>query len=62
MGAQREQKAITTGSDFYGLVTAVDAHDLPPLAARKLVNTQVDREGILPVRPGYKQVTFEDLC
>lgn len=62
MGAQREQKTAVQGSDFYGLVTAADPHDLPAMAARKLVNTQVDREGQLQVRPGYKPVTFEDLC
>ena len=62
MGAQREQKAVTPGQDFYGLVTAVDAHDLPPMAARKAVNTQVDREGTIQVRQGFKQVTFEDIC
>lgn len=62
MGAQRDQKAITAGQEFYGLVTAMDPHDLPALAARKAVNTQVNREGSLQVRPGMKQVTFEDVC
>jgi len=62
MGAQRDTKAVTPGQDFYGLVTAMDPHDLPALAARKAVNTQVNREGSIQVRPGLKMVTFEDIC
>jgi len=62
MGAQREQKSVTQGQDFHGLVTAIDPHDLPAMAARKIINAQVTHEGSFQVRPGYKLVTFEDLC
>lgn len=62
MGVRREQKSVVQDKDFYGLASALDSHDLPPMAAQKAVNTKVDLEGQIKIRQGIKPVVFEDLC
>jgi len=62
MGAQRDQAGGLQGSDFQGLVTSIDPHDLPPLVAANIKNVQVNRQGMAQIRPGYVKVAFEDIC
>lgn len=46
--------------DFAGLVTNVDAEDLPPGAGRVQVNVRGDRPGELRPRSGWVRIKFED--
>lgn len=47
-------------SDFRGLMTNADPHDLPPGAAIKQVNATSFRDGELRCRGGCKELSFED--
>ncbi len=46
--------------DFQGLQTRPDPNDIPPGAATRQVNATCIVPGQLTVRPGMKQVSFED--
>lgn len=62
MGQQAEVKNEVREADFYGLVTALDEHDLPPGGAQDLVNMTIEISGKLVSRRGYLPLQFEDLC
>lgn len=56
----RNQGPVVDARDFPGMMTNVDPLDIPEGAARVQVNLTSDRPGELAVRPGAKQVAFED--
>lgn len=56
---QAERRAFASLSDFTGMVTAADPHNLPPGAAQIQINLQSNVPGELAVRGGLRRVTFE---
>ncbi len=46
--------------DFSGLMTRADPDDLPPGAAQVQTNLTSSRPGELRVRPGLRQVSFDE--
>ena len=62
MGQQHQTKSIVREKNFFGLVSALDEHDLPPGAAQDVVNITVTNAGKLTTRNGYRLLIFEDLA
>ncbi len=57
--AERPKKSVKI-RDFPGLGTRIDPNDLSTGAAREQTNVQSHRPGELRVRPGTRQLTFEE--
>jgi hypothetical protein len=57
---QEKVRAQVKILDFAGLVTRPDPNDIQPGQARIQVNASCITPGELRVRPGVREVTFED--
>lgn len=60
MGMQPNVPPTVQLRDFNGLVTRPDPDDIPPGSATLLVNMTCITPGKLSLRPGLRQVNFEE--
>lgn len=57
----KQAKAAVVISDYTGLVLDADPFDIPIGAAQVQENCMSNVPGELVVRPGYREVSFEDV-
>lgn len=53
-------KAKVIIADFPGMASKPDSDDITPGAAQVQINAQSSHPGELRVRPGYRQLSFEE--
>jgi hypothetical protein len=60
MSQEKVTRAVVEIEDFPGLVTSADANDVRGGAAIEQINVECSKAGALRVRPGIRELRFED--